>query len=217
MKEDFKSQVEGRLDEIFGKDGEGMEPMERLGRSGDHPLKALKARLLSIEWEITDSSMNSLLVELRNLEGLYKDDQVVLTFIRLLCPIAKYIKARKGNSHPQATGVLNSVYHGLEKVALSEAMSSKEKERILLQEVAKFRKLKEEVIQLKEKRKQETMGGGRASQEEGKVVSSRSSEPDLTRTYSPEFLARALDEIKELIRAEFKSLREEVKRSKKTL
>jgi hypothetical protein len=211
LEDDLKSQVKGRLNELFGKDEDPMEPMERLGKGGDHPLKALKARLLSIEWEITDSSMDSLLSELRNLEGIYKDDQVIRIFFQLLGPIAKYIKVRKGHSHPQATGVLNSIYQGLERVALSENMSVKDKKTILLQEVAKFRKLKEEVIRMQDKKKQEAMESARPSRKDGRAVSAKASEEDFTKMPSQEFLARALDEIKEVIRSEFKALRDDVK------
>jgi hypothetical protein len=214
LEDDLKAQVEGRLNEIFGKDEDPVEPMERLGKAGDHPLKALKARLLSIEWEITESSMDSLLSELRNLESLYKDDQIILTFLRLLGPIAKYIKVRKGDSHPQATGVLNSIYHSLERVALSEDMSLKDKEMILFQEVTKFRKLKEEVIRLRERKKEEMKESVRAPRDDSKIVAAKKPEPDSAKISSHEFLARALDEIKEVIRAEFKALRDDVKRWK---
>jgi hypothetical protein len=212
LENDFKSQVEGRLHELFGKDEDPMSSMEWLRKVGEHPLKALKIKLLSIEWEITDSSMESLLSELRNLEGLYQDDQVVLTFLRLLGPIAKYIKVRKGSSHPRATVVLNSIYHGLERVALSEDMSHEEKEEILLQEVEKFRKLKEEVITLRDKRKQGALESAKAPRGNGRALEANACEVEPAKIPSQEFLTRALEEIKEVIRAEFKALRDDVKR-----
>lgn len=209
MEDDLKTQVEGRLNELFGNDE---EPMERVGQGGDHPLKDLKVRLLSIEWEITDRSMDSLLSELKRLEDLYKGDQIILTFLRLLGPIAKYIKVRKGASHPQATSVLNAIYQGLERVALSEDMRIKDKEMILLQEVGKFRKLKEEVIRMREKKRQEAMESARASRNDSKAVSGKMLEPESAKMPSHDVLARALEEIKEVIRAEFQALRDDMKR-----
>jgi hypothetical protein len=217
LDEDLKSQVEGRLNDLFREDEGLMEPTASLPRVGDHPLKALKARLLSVEWEITDSSMESLLGELKTLEDFYRDDKIILTFLRLLGPTARYVKVRKGDSHPHATGLLGSIYHGLERVALSEDMSRKEKEKILLQEVEKFKKLKEDVIRRRERKKEEMEESAKTPRTESEVAPVEKPAPDLVTMPSREFLAYALDEIKEVIRAEFRALRDEVKRWNESL
>jgi hypothetical protein len=215
LTEDFKSQVESRLDYLFKEDEESTESMERLGGFGDHPLKALKAVLLSVEWEITDSSMESLINELKTLEDFYKDDKLILTFLRLLGSIARYIKVRKGKSHPNATSLLTSVYNGLEKVALSEGMSRQEKEKILLQEVEKFKKLKEDVIRRKEEQKEEQKEEVKESvvipQSEAGSPDTEKPAPDPAKMPSHELFVYALEEIKEVIRAEFRALRAEMK------
>ena len=211
MGEDFKSQVENRLDDLFHEEDETMEPMDSLGGFGDHRLKTLKTILLSIEWEINDASMEGLVKELKTLEDVYQHDKIILAFLRLLHPVARYIKVRKSKSHPKAMGLLISVYNSLERVALSEEMSRKEKEKSLLLEVEKFKKLKEEVSRLRKEEKgdaREDAGvplierGAAAAQEPGPVSSKMPS-------YEP--FAVGLEEIKELIRAEFRALRAEVR------
>lgn len=218
MTEDLKSEVESRLDSLFHEDEETVESMDTLGGVGDHPLKALKAVLLSVEWEITDSSLESLLDELKSLEDFYKEDKLILAFIRLLNSIARYIKARKGKSHPGATSLLTSVYNGLEKVALSEGINRKERERILLQEVEKFKRLKEDVMRRKKEAEKEeqkeaveevvtaTVPGAEA----GGADTERPL-PDPAKMSSHELFVYALEEIKEVIRAEFRALRAEIK------
>jgi hypothetical protein len=214
--EDLKSEVESRLNYLFHEDEEPTESIDRLGGVGDHPLKALKAVLLSVEWEITDSSLESLINELKTLEDFYKDDKLILAFLRLLNSIARYIKARKGKSHPGATSLLTSVYNGLEKVALSEGMNRKEKEKILLQEVEKFKRLKEDVIRRKMEEKEEEV-----KEEVTETVTIPPIEagrpdtekplPDTAGMTSHELFVYALEEIKEVIRAEFRALRAEIK------
>jgi hypothetical protein len=214
--EDLKSEVESRLNYLFHEDEEPTESIDRLGGVGDHPLKALKAVLLSVEWEITDSSLESLINELKTLEDFYKDDKLILAFLRLLNSIARYIKARKGKSHPGATSLLISVYNGLEKVALSEGMNRKEKEKILLQEVEKFKRLKEDVIRRKMEEKEEEV-----KEEVTETVTIPPIEagrpdtekplPDTAGMTSHELFVYALEEIKEVIRAEFRALRAEIK------
>ena len=228
MTEDLKSEVESRLDYLFHEDEEPTESMDRLGGVGDHPLKALKAVLLSVEWEITDSSLESLINELKSLEDFYKDDKLILAFLRLLNSIARYIKVRKGKSHPGATSLLTSVYNGLEKVTLSEGMSRKEKERILLQEVEKFKRLKEDVIRRKREEKEEEIKEEvreeakeefreevtvtvAAPQIEAGSPDTEEPSPDTEKMSSHELFVYALEEIKEVIRAEFRALRAEIK------
>jgi hypothetical protein len=222
--EDLKSEVESRLDYLFHEDEEPTESIDRLGGVGDHPLKALKAVLLSVEWEITDSSLESLINELKTLEDFYKDDKLILAFLRLLNSIARYIKARKGKSHPGATSLLTSVYNGLEKVALSEGMNRKEKEKILLQEVEKFKRLKEDVIRRKMEEKEEEIKEEQKEEVKEEVTETvtippieagrpdtEKPLPDTAGMTSHELFVYALEEIKEVIRAEFRALRAEIK------
>ena len=135
--DNFRSQVEDRLDHLFQEDSPEASD-EQVGLV-EHPLKNLKAVLLSIDWEITDSTMDSLQNEIKSVEYVYSEDKIILTFLQLLGSIGRYVKANKGRAHPEATRVLNSVYGALEKVALTEGMSRPEKEKMLLEEVAKFK------------------------------------------------------------------------------
>lgn len=210
MKDDFKSQVENRLDELFHEDGEIMEPLKFHADPGDHPLRDLKALLLSVDWEITDSSMENLTDELESLEGFYSNDKIILTFLRLIRTVARYIKIRKGQSHANAAALLSSLYNSLEGIALSKGMSRKEKEKILLQEVEKFQKMKEEVIRQGKEKEAKAPQGKAASPDEGVAAPVERAAPDFERMTPQEAVRHALQEIKELIRTEFKALREEI-------
>jgi len=125
--------VEDRLDHLFQEDSP--EETEEHVRLREHPLKGLKAILLSIDWEITDSTMDSLLNEIKNVEYIYSEDKIILTFLQLLGSIGRYLKVNKARAHPNATRVINSVYEALEKAALTEEMPRAEKEKMLLEEV----------------------------------------------------------------------------------
>jgi len=215
------------LDHLFQEDApDGAE--EQVGLV-EHPLKNLKAVLLSIDWEITDSTMDSLLNEIKNVEYVYSEDKILLTFLQLLGSIGRYVKANKGRAHPEATRVINSVYEALEKVALTEGMSRPEKEKMLLEEVAKFKKLKEQVVLRKaEKKEPEVVEVSPAppapspepSPERERIPATEipareESEPEPraeARFAAPhEAFAYALEEIKDVIRAEFRALRAEIK------
>jgi hypothetical protein len=230
--DNFRAQVEDRLDDLFQEDSP-VAAEEHVGL-GEHPLKGLKAVLLSIDWEITDSTMDSLLNEIKNVEYVYSEDKIILTFLQLLRAIGRYVKANKGRAHPEATRVINSVYEALEKVMLTEGMSRQVKEKMLLDEVAKFKKLKEQVV-LKKLEKKEPgvaevtpppapvpgpMPAPGAEENRIPLTESPVSEEAAMETKpegrfagmpSHEAFAYALEEIKDVIRAEFRALRAEIK------
>ena len=227
--DNFRSQVEDRLDHLFQEDSPEATD-EQVGLV-EHPLKNLKAVLLSIDWEITDSTMDSLLNEIKNVEYVYSEDKILLTFLQLLGSIGRYVKANKGRAHPEATRVINSVYEALEKVALTEGMTRPEKEKMLLEEVAKFKKLKELVVLRKAEKKEPAVlevapappAPSPAPPPEPERIPAKEipareelhAEPRIEARFdgmSPhEAFAYALEEIKEVIRAEFKALRAEIK------
>jgi len=227
--DNFRSQVEDRLDHLFEEDAP--EAVEEQGGMVEHPLKNLKAALLSIEWEITDSTMDSLLNEIKNVEYVYSEDKIILTFLQLLGSIGRYVKANKGRAHPEATRMINSVYEALEKVALTEGMPRPEKEKKLLEEVGKFKKLKEQVVLRKAEKKEPpvfevspappvpspapTPGRERIPVPEIPAREESQAEPRTEARFagmSPhEAFAYALEEIKDVIRAEFRALRAEIK------
>lgn len=227
--DNFRSQVEDRLDHLFQEDSPEAAD-EQVGLV-EHPLKNLKAVLLSIEWEITDSTMDGLLNEIKNVEYVYSEDKIILTFLQLLGSVGRYVKANKGRAHPEATRVINSVYDALEKVALTEGMTRQEKEKMLLEEVAKFKKLKELVVLRKAEKKEpkvlevspappapSTVPPPEPEGIPAKEVPAREevqAEPGtgagLAGMSPHEAFAYALEEIKEVIRAEFRALRAEIK------
>jgi hypothetical protein len=227
--DNFRSQVEDRLDHLFQE--EAPEATDEQIGLVEHPLKNLKAVLLSIDWEITDSTMDSLLNEIKNVEYVYSEDKIILTFLQLLGSIGRYVKANKGRAHPEATRVINSVYEALEKVALTEDMTRPEKEKMLLDEVAKFKKLKEQVVLRKVEKKEPTVlevsptppAPSPVPAREPERIPAREipareelqAEPGIEAPFagmSPhEAFAYALEEIKEMVRAEFRALRAEIK------
>ena len=92
--ETLKAQVEDRPAHFFEGEEGPFEAVGQDGRLAGHPLKDLKAILLSIEWEITDETMGSLISEIGSLERVYEKDKIFYTFLQLLRSVAKYIQAR---------------------------------------------------------------------------------------------------------------------------
>lgn len=234
-------EVENRLRDLFGDSDESpafvgnsresvKSPVRKLeevsegegdrGALEDFPLRELEAVVLSVDWEISDEIMNDLIEEVDGLKNTYKDDKTILLFLQLLGSVGKYIRTNKAAAHPDSITLLNSIYYSLEKVMLSKGMTEAERKKTLLAQVKKFKQLKAQIGRTKapspgilrpstgERVKdtglqEESRPGGETMQE---VV-----RPDMGRMPPHEAFAFAIEEIKEVIKAEFKALRAELK------
>jgi hypothetical protein len=212
---DMKVQVQNRLDVLFDEGQSVPEDQADQMDFSESPLKTLKAILLALDWEITEETLNSLLRETKSLEELYREEKVPFTLLQILTAIGKYIRLNKGKAHPNTIKLINSVYLALEKTAASEGMVQQEKERFLLNEVAKFKKLKEDIAILKEKRGEERLDDLvtppiTEPKSPAGEVKKKSAQGDESQMAPHEAFAIAVEEIKDLIRAEFKALRAEI-------
>ncbi len=215
-------EVEDRLKDLFG---ESEESPAIVGKSDspeeDSPIRNLKSTILSIDWEISDDLLDKLIKEIGGLENTYKDDKNLLVFFQLLGSVGKYVKSTKANAHPGAIRLLNSVYNSLEIVILSEGITTAEKRKILHVQVEQFKKLKEQIALRKAEmaKKKEVIPSKPAIEEkeedvvvqvEPEVITEKLP-PDISRMTPQETVAYVLAEVKQLIRAEFKALRDELK------
>ncbi|MDY6972292.1 MAG: hypothetical protein SV775_08180 [Thermodesulfobacteriota bacterium] len=215
------TEVHSRLDDLFGQSAESNGPVKGGSGSEGLPLKDLKAIILSIDWEITDEIMTQFMEQMGILQERYKENKVFTLFFRLLSSVGKYIKTSKANAHPDAIKLFNSIYNSLETVFSTEGMTEAEKKQALRLQMEKFNKLKEQIAL----RKRGAVKGKVAAPSEKirpaiEVQKGIQLAPgDKKPPYAPdnrgmlqqEFLAYALEEIKQFIKAEFHALTEELK------
>ena len=193
-------EIDGRLDNLFAEDKTPQKDNGESDASKEYPLKELKAVILSIDWEITDDVMKRLANQVAGLKKRYKDDKIVFILLQLLGSVGEYIRISRGQSHPDSFKFLNSLFKKLDKVVSTKDLSESEKKKILAVEVNKYKVLKgklssqEYVPQKKKQVKTEV------KKEDGK-----------TNVLPIEVFTDAMDQIRQLIRSEFDSLREELK------
>ena len=219
-------EVQSRLDDLFGEGGKASVSIEDSAIPEDFPLSNLKAIVLSVDWEIDDEVMAKLVDEIGRLEETYKDDKTLLSFFRLLGSVGKYIKTRKAEAHPNSIKLLNSAYNSLEKVLLSKDITPAEKKQILLVQVTEFKKLKEQLADAAKQKEVITPKETKPviEEQEGVFVQAEGRPPEepeeteeellrseMSRMTPQEALAYVLTELKQVIRAEFKALNENLK------
>ncbi|MEJ2057564.1 MAG: hypothetical protein P8X39_06975 [Desulfofustis sp.] len=111
----------------------------------ESPISRLKNLMLSIEWEITDQILIDFNDELVQAQNLWADDPVKIVYTQALQKITKYIYQKKSDAHHNAMKVLLAFFYDLEKIALDTNISQEEKEEILLADVKKFERLKQQI------------------------------------------------------------------------
>ncbi len=235
----LSSELESRLDDLFGETNVPLPDAEDSDPSAHYPLAELKNLILSIDWEITDDVLEKLLQQIKDLNLTYKHDKIVLTFLQILRSLGDYIKTNRAKSHPKAFKILNSVFSSLDKVVLSKDMGETVKKKILRTEMNRYKELKTQISQSKtagqrkpkakpaqtdkpeieEKREEAPLTESEPSVQllEAEAaelpVSDQDQEPDVVTLREPsvEALAEAVEEIKKYIHDEIKALKKEIK------
>lgn len=211
------SEVEDRLDDIFG--AEEDNPTASLDNgplSEDSPLRNLKGIVLSIDWEITDEIMGGFLGEVEALRKQYAHEKIPALFLQLLGSVGAYIRNQKARAHPDSIQVLNSAYNSFEKVLVSDPMMSEtEKRKWLYTEVNRFKKLKQDIARARADQAQPHVDQEPEPEAASAAASSsggtQESALDLEGMPPHEAFAYALEEIKQVIKSEFQSLRAELR------
>ncbi len=194
-------EVEGRLDNLFGDEDTAADILEDSYESDDSPLRELKTIVLSLDWEITDEIMTNFVEQVTALKDRLKDDKIILVFLQLLGSLGEYIRINKGKSHPGAFKILTSLFNELDKVAQSKDLTESDKKKILSAELTKYKTLKEQLIKAKPKKEEKE--------------SEISPEKKTVEPVGLKDLATAINEIKQLVKTEFKALRAELKSLRK--
>ena len=148
----FAFDLENRLDDFFSdalptqEDGSADDPQ---GSVSDLPLKDLKSTILAIDWEITDDALEAFIRQVDGLEERFAGEKAVRTLLKLLKSLGKYTRSHKSKAHPDTIKRIMSVYSTLEECVTDEALRADTKEKMVLEEVRQFQRLKSMIVDAK--------------------------------------------------------------------
>jgi hypothetical protein len=222
MNESITSEVEARLEALFGDMEQQPAAREEDPQPQDSPLRKLKATVLSIEWEITDEVISALMSELDGLKRTYEGDQTAQVFLQLLIALGSYVRAKRGKAHPHTLDALNEVFSNFEQ-ALSSETAAAAKKKLLHKSIQRFKQLKQEIAlkRAESSKKVENKGGPTAEEtpqalpHKSKWEVSRESWEELMQSnqnlaLSVQTLVRNMEDVAELFRSQYDALKEEV-------
>ena len=225
------TELNGRLDDLFSETDEPLDtepdgPQEKPAAATDEiisdsattapssqkpgPLMDLDAIVLSLDWEITDENLSQLLDEIERLKTLYKNSKLPYMFLQLQGSVGKYIASKKVEAHTDSIKLLHSVHAGLEKILTHPDMDETEKKKILSEEVKKFKDLKQEIMYSKSM----DTGAVEVAPAKKTLAPATPAQPPAVPSHSgvPDGNYQVfIDEIRNIIQAEFRELKKEIK------
>jgi hypothetical protein len=204
IEESVTEKVEERLDILFAEDDEDIideKPDSEAGLS--YPLRELKTIVLSIDWEITDEVMKNFVDQVVILKDKFKNDKIILVFLQLLGSIGEYIRVNLGKSHPDAFNLLSSSFNNLDKIVKTKDLGELEKKKLLSIELNHYKKLKEKLVAAKA-----------PTRTNKPTESEEKNEEVITKQ---EDIVATLIELKQFIRSELKTIKEELDGLKRAL
>jgi len=230
-KRKLTSELNDRLDDLFSEpdapldtkpDAPHKAPAAATGKTAAAPVKTappsqklsplmdLDAIVLSLDWEITDENLDKLLNEIERLKAVYKNSRLPYMFLQLHGSVGNYIASKKVDAHPDSIKLLHSVHAGLEKVLMNPDMDESDKKKILSEEVKKFKGLKHEIM-LSKSMDTEAVVATPAKKTLAPATPAHPKVAVPSPIGVPDGNYQAfIDEIKNIIQAEFKNLKKEI-------
>jgi hypothetical protein len=189
----LSSELENRLDDLFGENGDSLPDAQDKPQKELYPLAELKNLILSIDWEITDEVLNNLIQQLKDLQLTYTHDKIVTTFLQILNSLGNYIKTHRARAHPKTFKILNSVFSSLDKVVLNKDMTDSAKKKILRAEMNRYKELRTQIAKNKTAAAQRKKTSKPAIKEAMKIEEIKEA-PVVAKAESAEKPADAVDE-----------------------
>ncbi|MBC8316802.1 MAG: hypothetical protein H8E41_02785 [Desulfobulbaceae bacterium] len=109
---------------------------------GAEAIQELKAAIQTIEWEITDKAIETLIDAIGPLREKWAGQKAFLVCLQIIGTLGGYLKTARQKAHPDTTKLLHSVFDTLDLVVTDSTMSDKEKTEKVRVEVAKYNELK---------------------------------------------------------------------------
>ncbi|MCD4677146.1 MAG: hypothetical protein K8S18_14300 [Desulfobacula sp.] len=117
----------------------------------DNDINDLKAVLLTIDWEISETTVQNFEKVVTNLLLKLKNYKIHHTFLKIIHSTGRYIGNQKANAHTDSISFLRSVFEDFEQIVQNPDMPFKDKKQALETHVNRFHEFKRK-ISLKKKK-----------------------------------------------------------------
>jgi hypothetical protein len=113
----------------------------------DNEINDLKAVILAIDWEISDTTLESFKTVITTLLSKLKYYKIHYAFLKIIHSIVRYIGTQQANAHNDSISFLHSVFKNFEQIVQHPGMSYEEKKLILETDIKEFQAFKNKIFQ----------------------------------------------------------------------
>lgn len=115
---------------------------------GDH-LKLLKASILSLDWEVTEESLQQFSLQLDYFHQVLADDKPAMVLVQGLRALGEYIRESGAAAHPESFALLHAFSEGLEQVLHVDAdkRDKQQLQALLVDRIGRLNALKALIVE----------------------------------------------------------------------
>jgi len=117
----------------------------------DNDLNDIKAVILSVDWEISTTTLQNFEQVVASLLSKLKYYKIHYTFLKIIHSIGRYIGIQKANAHTDSISFLHSIFENFEQIVQTPDMAFNDKKKLLETDINRFHEFKHK-ISLKKKR-----------------------------------------------------------------
>ncbi len=111
----------------------------------DNEINDLKAVILAIDWEISETTLENFQDVITTLLSRLKYYTIHYAFLKIIHSIVRYIGTHKADAHIDSISFLHSVFKDFEQIVQHPGMSHEEKKLILETEIKEFQAFKNKI------------------------------------------------------------------------
>ncbi|WP_287125272.1 hypothetical protein [Desulfobacter sp.] len=111
----------------------------------DSEMEELKAVILSVDWEISNITMEGFDRVLIRLEKRLKSDKMHHTFLRIMHEIGAHIAQHQANAHQDSVSLLRRVFHQYELLLGHPSMPSDKKKELVQESIQAYKAFKRKI------------------------------------------------------------------------
>ncbi len=111
----------------------------------DIDINELKAVILAIDWEISDTTLENFETVITALLSRLKYYKIHYAFLKIIHSTARYIGTQKANAHTDSISFLHSVFKNFELMIQTPGMPYKEKRELLETDIKRFQDFKNKI------------------------------------------------------------------------
>ncbi len=114
---------------------------------GKEDIQDLKAAVLSVDWEISDTTLARFDQVILQLSKKFESSRLHASFLKIMGSMGTYIAKNKAQSHPDSVTLLRSVFQDYEDMVSRPDMAPAQKKQLLEKNIGAFQAFKNQILQ----------------------------------------------------------------------